>query len=58
VVPWSEVKNPQERKKETNTEAHACPNRGRDYFEIRDTSIYAFFMNPYLSLHQKRPRHQ
>jgi hypothetical protein len=36
VVPWSEVESPREREKETDTEAHACPNRRCDYFEIRE----------------------
>jgi hypothetical protein len=36
VVPWSEVKSPREREKEIGTEAYACPNRGCDYFDIRE----------------------
>jgi IS1 family transposase len=41
VIPWSEIKSPRGRKKEIDTEGHACPNRKCDYFDIRDANIHA-----------------
>jgi transposase-like protein len=41
VIPWSEIKSPRGRKKEIDTEGHACPNRECDYFDIRDANIHA-----------------
>ena len=41
VRPWREVKGKGGRKKQSNTEGHACPNPACQYHGIRDQKIHA-----------------
>ena len=44
VRPWREVKGKGGRKKQSNTEGHACPNRACHYHGIRDQTIHALVL--------------
>jgi hypothetical protein len=44
VRPWSEVKGKGGRKKQSNTEGHACPNRACVYRGIREQKVHALVL--------------
>jgi hypothetical protein len=44
VRPWSEVKGKGERKKQSNTHGHACPNQACRYHGIRDQAVHALVL--------------
>ena len=44
VRPWGEVKGQGGRKKQSNTEGHACPNSACRYHGIRDQAIHALVL--------------
>ena len=47
VVPWSEVKSPRGRKKQTDTSGFACLNIWCKYFGITDSAIHALVSDGY-----------